>query len=84
MVTWPQLVQWMQRWCFAGVVLASLAALRRHHHQHCAVIVAAVAPTSLPLLHGHFCPRRAGIVALVAFALLPASQTGVCLVTKQS
>jgi hypothetical protein len=63
---------------FAGVVLASLAAF------HCPVVVASVAPASFSLSCGRFCPRCAGIVALIAFVLPPASRTGVCPGTKQS
>ncbi len=60
-------------------------ALRWRHCQHRAVIlVAGNTPASLPSSCGRFCPCCAGIVALVAFPLLPASRTGVCPVTKQS
>ncbi len=69
---------------FASVVLGSLAALRRCHHQHCTVVVAGVVPASFPLSHGRFCPCRAGIIALVILALPPALQTGICPGTKQS
>ncbi len=63
---------------FVGAVLASLAAL------HCPIVVASVAPASFSLSCGRFFPCRAGIVALIAFALPPALQTGVCPGTKQS
>ncbi len=75
-------------WCRAGVCRRCAGvspALCWRHCQHCAVVlVAGVLPASLPLSRGCFCPCRAGIVALVAFALPPALQTGVCPVTKQS
>jgi hypothetical protein len=74
--------------CHAGVCQCCacvLLALRWRHHQLSAVVlVAGVAPVSLPSLRGHFCPCRAGIVALVAIALPPALQIGICPVTKQS
>ncbi len=73
--------------CCAGVCQRCalvLPASRWRHCQLCAVVlVAGVAPASLPLLCGPFCPCHAGIVALVAATSLPASQTGVCPVTKQ-
>ncbi len=62
---------------FAGVVLASLAAL------HCPVVVASVASALFSLSCGRFCPCCAGIVALIALALLPALRTGICPGTKQ-
>ncbi len=74
--------------CRAGICqrcACILPALCWRHCQHRAVVlVAGIATASLPSLHGHFCPGRAGIVALIAFALPPASQTGVCPVMKQS
>ncbi len=74
--------------CRAGICRCCAGVLRElpwHHCQHCAVIlVAGVAPASLPSLRGHFCPCCAGIIALVAFASLPASRTGIYPVTTQS
>jgi hypothetical protein len=74
--------------CRAGVCwhcARVLPPLLWRHCQHPAVIlVAGVVPAPLPSSRGCFCPCCAGIVALVAFALPPASQTGICPVTKQS
>jgi hypothetical protein len=56
---------------------------RWHRCQHCAIVVANVAPALLPLLRGHLCPCRAGAAALGTPALPPASQTGICPVMTQ-
>jgi hypothetical protein len=57
---------------------------RWHHHQHCAVVIARVAPASLSLSCRHLCPYHTGVVALVTPALPPASQSGICPVMMQS
>jgi hypothetical protein len=54
------------------------------HPQHCAIVVAGVAPALLPLLRGCLCSCRAGVATLGTPALLPASQTGICPVMTQS
>jgi hypothetical protein len=54
-----------------------------HHCQHCAVVVAGVAPTLLPSLRRHLCPHCAGVVPLITPTLPPASQTGACPVMTQ-
>jgi hypothetical protein len=56
---------------------------RWRHCQHCALVVANVAPAPSPSLHRCLCPGRAGIVALGTPALPPASQTGICPVMMQ-
>jgi hypothetical protein len=75
-------------WCHAGVCRQCARVLPASCWRHCqhraVVLVAGVAPASSPLSRGCFCPWQAGIVALVAFALPPALQTGVCPITKQS
>ncbi len=54
------------------------------HCQHRAIVVAGVAPASLPLSRGHLCPCPAGVVALSIPTLPPASRTGLRPVMMQS
>ncbi len=83
MVTWPQMVRRMQRWCPCW---------------RCAGVLGLIAPASSPTLRCCCCRGYAGIIALVVWALLPslhwhyypcclcsppALQTGVCPVMKQ-
>jgi hypothetical protein len=56
---------------------------RWHHCQHCALVVADVAPAPSHLLRRCLCPGRAGVAALGTPALPPASQTGICPVMTQ-
>jgi hypothetical protein len=61
---------------FARILLLSLpASCCCPCHWHCAGIIA--------VLRGLFCPCRAGIFVLIAFALPPALQPGICPVTNQ-
>ncbi len=53
------------------------------HCQHCALVVANVAPAPSPLLHRCLCPGCAGVAALGTPTLPPASQTGICPVMMQ-
>jgi hypothetical protein len=57
---------------------------RWRHCQHCTIVVAGIAPASLPLLHGHLCPCCAGVAALGTPASPPALQTGIWPVMTQS
>jgi hypothetical protein len=57
---------------------------RWRHPQHCALVVAGVAPALLPSSRGRLCPRCAGIVALGTPTLPPASRADICPVITQS
>ncbi len=57
---------------------------RWRHFQNCAIVIAGIAPASLPSLCRHLCPHWAGVAALSTPTLLPASQTGIRPVMTQS
>jgi urea transporter len=68
---------------FAGIALAFclhpagvIASIVLLSNRHYAGIIA--------VLRGRFCPCHASIFVLIAFALPPASRSGICPVTKQS
>jgi hypothetical protein len=74
----------------AEAALVSLPALCLRPWLHCASVINNIVPLLLPVLRRHHFPCRVGafvlrvaIVAHIAFALPPASQTGVCPGTKQ-
>jgi hypothetical protein len=54
-----------------------------HHRQHCALVVADVAPAPPPSLCRCLCPGCSGVAALGTPVLPPASQTGICPVMTQ-
>jgi hypothetical protein len=68
----------------ANAALEFMPALRWSPCLHCAGVIASIVLLSLLVLHQHCCPCCVGVFALIAPALSPASQTGICPVTTQS
>jgi hypothetical protein len=62
----------MQRWSLCRHCTGILNTSGWCHCWHCAVVVAGIAPASLPSSRRHLCPCCTGVVALAAPALPPA------------